>query len=111
MAPGKILSASSCAVNESVIDPVSSSPYGFDLAELHCQNPGMVILRLPPNTSKRKNFRLVICLALIAPDQKRAAALGHERKHLYARLLLLDVRRSLLGHQLSSRMVFGEHRL
>jgi hypothetical protein len=46
-----------------------------------------------------------------APDQKRAGPLGHERKYLYARLLHLDVRRSLLGHQLSSGMVFGEHRL
>jgi hypothetical protein len=72
MAPGKILSASSCAANESVVDPVSSSPYGFDLAELHCQNPGMVILRLPPNTSKRKNFRLDICLALNAAPEWQA---------------------------------------
>jgi hypothetical protein len=73
MAPGKILSASSCAANESVIDPVSSSPYGFDLAELHCKNPGMVILRLPPpNTSKRKTFRLDICLALNAAPEWQA---------------------------------------
>jgi len=46
-----------------------------------------------------------------ALDQKRAGALGHERKHLYARLLHLDVRRSLMGQQLSSRMALGEHRL
>jgi hypothetical protein len=58
------------------MNPVRACDYRGILARMAWVFQGLLNPRITPNTSKRKTFRLDICLALNAPDQKRELILS-----------------------------------